>query len=268
MPSPPVVLSIAGSDSCAGAGIQADLKACRSLGVHCLTAVTAVVSETPAEVSRIEILPPEVLVDQVRLLLSSYPVSAIKTGMLGTGEHIHALADLLKESSIPLVIDPVMVATTGDSLAASDVCAAYQERLLPLGLVTTPNIPEAHELLGASSEANMTNEDLAMELTERFGMATLLTGGHATAKERGCDLLYSEGQMHRLEGEWIDCPSSHGTGCTFSAALAAGIASGLGLVDAAKQAKICVTEALRHHYFWTDPKELLALNPLSPCDKD
>ena len=262
MHSPPVVLSIAGSDCSAGAGLQADLKTCATMGVHCLTAVTAVVAETPVKVSSIQAMSPELVCEQVALLLQGYPVNAIKTGMLGSAAQIEALADLLAKEQAPLVVDPVLVASTGDSLSSDDAVEAYQSRLIPVARVVTPNFPEACALLGVDEVEGLSPRDLAEALAERFQVDILLTGGHAEGRDRATDILVERGMTHILRGDWIDCPSSHGTGCTLSAALSAGLASGMHLLDAASQAKEFVTRALRDHYTWPDSPGLLALNQL------
>ena len=262
MPSPPVVLSIAGSDCCAGAGIQADLKTCATLGVHCLTAVTAVVAETPLELVAIEPVTPEILCAQVRLLLDAYPVAAIKTGMLPSGDHIEALAEVLEGVRAPVVVDPVLIASTGDALVAQSALAAYRSCLLPLADVITPNIPEAHALLGTEPIEGESGRTLAERLAARFQLAAFLTGGHAEDLEKGTDFLALEGNTHALKGPWIDCPPTHGTGCTLSAALAAGLASGLALPIAAQQAKEFVSRALRDQYGWSESPGIRALDQL------
>ncbi|MFT6596570.1 MAG: hydroxymethylpyrimidine/phosphomethylpyrimidine kinase, partial [Akkermansiaceae bacterium] len=162
----PVALTIAGSDCSAGAGLQADLKTFTSFGVHCLTAVSCVVSETPLTVNQIHPVPPVILQDQIRLLLASYPVAAIKTGMLYSKAHIVAVCELLADTGIPLVVDPVMVASTGDPLLVDVALEAISERLLPLATVITPNLPEAGILLGRSVLAFDEQEKAASELSQ------------------------------------------------------------------------------------------------------
>lgn len=263
MTSPPVVLSIAGSDCCAGAGVQADLKTCAALGVHCLTAVTAVVAETPLEVSAIEPVSPAMLGKQVRLLLDTYPVAAIKTGMLVSAEHIHVLVDLLQGVPVPIVVDPVMVASTGDSLVSGSVLEVYRSHLLPLAQVVTPNKEEALALLGGSPENALTLEELSARLSQQFDIASLLTGGHAKDKESAVDYFSESGQCEVLSAPWVDVPYGHGTGCTVSAALAAGLASGLSVLEAARAAKRFVSKALFAQYGWEGSSQILALDQLS-----
>ena len=259
--SPPVVLTIAGSDCSAGAGLQADLKTFSSFGLHGLTAVTSVVAETPLEVREIDAVSPAVLQAQVELLLSTYPVQAVKTGMLGSSPHVVAVAEILEAAKLPLVVDPVMVASSGSSLMADDALGAYRGRLLPLATVITPNLPEARALLGEDSDPPAAAEDLAERLASRFGTAVLLTGGHEPADGACIDLLFHQGRLERFEAPWLDLPSSHGTGCTLSAAVTAGLARGATLPESVAAAKRFVNTALTEAMRWTaaDGRELLAL---------
>lgn len=260
----PVALTIAGSDCSAGAGIQADLKVFSSLGVHGLTAVTCVVAETPRIVSSIHPVPHPVLQEQVRLLLNSYPVAAIKTGMLFSAAHVVAVAELLEEAALPLVVDPVMIASSGDALLDDNAVAVYVERLLPLATVMTPNLPEAQALIGSRSPDP---ESAVKQLADRFQTAVLLTGGHHARDDQSLDLLYCDGGMHEFSAPWVDIPSSHGTGCTVSAALTAGLAHGRGLPEAVGLAKAFVTRALEGARRWAAPDsagDIIALDQCQP----
>jgi hydroxymethylpyrimidine/phosphomethylpyrimidine kinase len=246
----PVVLTIAGSDCSAGAGIQADLKTFGAFGVHGLTAVTCAVSETAAVVERIEVLPAEFAAAQVRLMLDSFPVAAVKTGMLFSAAHIAAVAGELAGWGGALVVDPVMVASTGDPLLEPAAVAAYREWLLPRARVITPNLDEAAVLLGWRVAGEDQLERAARELAGAFGCAVLLKGGHLKGA-RAIDLLLdSDGALHRFEAPFIAGVATHGTGCTYSAALAAGLALGRGLADAAAAAKEFVTAAIRGGLVW------------------
>lgn len=267
MAAPPIALTIAGSDCSAGAGIQADLKTFAALGVHGLTVLSAVVSETPLEVAEIHKVPAELVRSQLAILLKTYPVSAIKTGMLSSRVHIVGVAELLASHKIPLVVDPVMIATSGTPLLAESAIAALAERLLPQADVITPNLPEATVLLG--EEESGRPEEMAEALAEKFGCSVLLTGGHSPGASKALDLLWHEGELHRYEADWIDLPSSHGTGCTVSAALAAGLARGQALPEAVETAKRFVTEALRGAYQWemADGAPLLALDQVQRGDQ-
>lgn len=244
--------------------MQADLKTYSSMGVHGLTAVTCVVAETPRAVVDIHPVPHLVLQEQVRILLASYPVAAVKTGMLYSAAHVVAVAELLEEVRLPLVVDPVMIASSGQALLDDNAVSVYLSRLLPIATVMTPNLPEAHALLGAS---DLSPENAALQLADRFQTSVFLTGGHHAHHGKSVDLLYCDGEMHRFEGDWIDVPSSHGTGCTVSAAFTAALALGQSLPEAAATAKDFVTSALRGAMRWRakdGQDDLIALNQCHP----
>lgn len=247
-PAPPVALTIAGSDCSAGAGLQADLKTFQHFGVHGLTAVTCVVSETANVVRAVHAVPVEVMADQVALLLDAFPVAAVKTGMLFSAAHVRAVADLLAaRPAVALVVDPVMIASTGDPLLEPDAVALYQERLLPLARVITPNLPEAETLLGRRIADLSELEDAALELAARYRTSVLLKGGHLEGGE--ClDLLVENGRVFRFSSPRLELPGSHGTGCTLSAAVTACLALGDPLADAVAAAKDYLTNTLRHSY--------------------
>lgn len=252
--SPPVVLTIAGSDCSAGAGIQADLKTFTRFHTFGLTAVTCVVSETPRTVRHVHPVPPAIVADQVALLLDSYPVAAIKTGMLFSPEHIAAIAAILATRNIPLVVDPVMVASSGDSLMQHAALDAYRDLLLPLACVMTPNLPEASALLGRQLTTLAEMEPAARELARRFQTHCLLKGGHLTAGTERLDLLASpDGEVHRFVAPWIDSPASHGTGCSLAAAITAGLAHGQPLLAAVAASKQFVSAAIATGHSWTSP---------------
>lgn len=251
--SPPVALTIAGSDCSAGAGIQADLKTFQHFGVHGLTAVTCVVSETANVVRAVHPVPVPVVADQVALLLDAFPVAAVKTGMLFSAGHVRAVADLLAaRPGLLLVVDPVMIASTGDALLEPDAVALYQERLLPLARLITPNIPEAGALLGAGISCVAELEDAARALAGRYRTNVLLKGGHLPGGE--CvDLLCENGRVFRYSTARLEVPGSHGTGCTLSAAVTARLALGDALPAAVAAAKDYLTRTLRHSYGFEAP---------------
>lgn len=251
--TPPNAMTIAGSDCSAGAGMQADLKTFSSLGVHGLTAVSCVVSETPLTLNDIHPVPPEILKDQVQLLLNSYPVNAIKTGMLFSAAHIRAVCDLLETVEIPIVVDPVMVASTGDSLLAQGATEAMVERLLPLSSVITPNLPEAEALLDRKIIDAKQHEEAALELAERFDTACYLKGGHRIDAGIHRDFFVCEEGNFPFSAPHLEIEHSHGTGCTFAAALTAGIAEGLFLKEAAEQAHRFTHQALAQSISWVGP---------------
>lgn len=260
--SPPVALTIAGSDCCAGAGLQADLKTFGTLGVHGLTVVTVVVAETPSEVTDIHELPVAVIQHQLSLLLDTYPVKAVKTGMLYSKAQVVAVANLLEETGIPLVVDPVMISSSGSRLVSTDAIEMLRDRLLPQATLVTPNYPEALALLGGEEG---TATELVEALASTLGCSVLLTGGHDPESKSATDLLWHDGELISYEGEWLEVPSSHGTGCTISAAITACLAKGLPIPEAVQIGKGFVTEALRHAFQWDQgPKEpLLALDQVN-----
>lgn len=242
----PVVLTIAGSDCSAGAGIQADLKTFQHFQVHGLTAVTCVVSETAHTVRAVHPVPVPIVADQVSLLLESFPVAAAKTGMLYSAAHVRAVADILRQHpEVALVVDPVMIASTGDSLLEPEALDLYRSQLLPLARVITPNLPEAEALLGKRIPDEAALEPAARRLAEMFGTAVLLKGGHLDGPD--CiDLLVDQGEVHRFSARRIPVAGSHGTGCTLSAAIAAVLGRGRSLPESVKIAKDYLGQTLRH----------------------
>ena len=254
----PVALTIAGSDNSAGAGIQADLKTFTALGAYGLTAVTCVVAEVPGRVSAVMPVTPEVVREQIALLFDAFPVGAVKTGMLYSTELIETVATALAEAGVgrgagvPLVVDPVMVATSGDPLLQPDAVEAYRLRLFPMATLLTPNLDEARVLLGRPISSRDAMEGAATELARSTGASVLLKGGHLGGPEAS-DLLVDRGEVHRFEGAFYAEVSTHGTGCTFSAAITAGLAAGLGLAEAVGRAKTFVGESIRTSCRWERP---------------
>ena len=251
--NPPIAMTIAGSDCSAGAGMQADLKTFSSLGVHGLTAVTCVVSETPLTVNVVHPVPIEVLRDQIQLLLESYPVSAIKTGMLYSEGHILTVCELLEGKNIPLVVDPVMVASTGDPLMAEGALEAISRSLLPLATVITPNLPEAEILLGRAIQTADEQEVAAFELAKKFHTACYLKGGHLAEGDQHRDLLVNDGQITAFSAPHLDLEHTHGTGCTLAAAMAAELAKERSIEVAAERAHRFTHEALKNSLSWNVP---------------
>lgn len=247
-PAPPVALSIAGSDCSAGAGIQADLKTFQHFQVHGLTALTCVVSETANLVRAVHALPVELLEDQVSLMLDAFPVNAVKTGMLFSAGHVRCVARLLKrQHALQLVVDPVMIASTGASLLEPDAVLAYIDELLPLATLITPNLPEAEALLGEPITDEASLHQAALRLSEKFHTAILLKGGHLEGPD--CiDLLAVQGQIQRFTAPRIPLPGSHGTGCTLSAAITACLANGASLARAVGEAKAYLGQTLQQSY--------------------
>lgn len=261
-PSPRAVMTIAGSDCSAGAGLQADLKTFQHFGLHGLTAVTCVVSETANIVRRIDPVDPSMMEDQIRLMLEAFPLTAVKTGMLGSAEHVRRVARIFRENPhIALVVDPVMIASTGASLLEPEAIEVYQSDLLPLATVITPNIPEAEALSGRSITGTDEMEDAARGLSETYGCAVLLKGGHLGGDE--CtDLLFDKGTIHRFTSPRQNVQASHGTGCTLAAAVASGLALGKTLPESVAAAKAYLDESLATSYSFQSPhgETLHALN--------
>ncbi len=247
------VMTIAGSDCSGGAGLQADLKTFQHFGLHGLTAVTCVVSETANIVRRVEPISTAMIADQILLMLESFPLGVVKTGMLGSAEIVSTVAEIFRNHPhIRLVIDPVMVASTGASLLEEDAVRTYQEKLLPLAHVITPNLPEAEKLLGTDITSVSEMESAAKELAEEYKCAVLLKGGHLG--ESDCtDLLWENGNLHRFSSPRLNIKASHGTGCTLAAALAANLALGKTLPEAVSQAKSYLNHSLASSYSFESP---------------
>jgi len=236
----PAVLSIAGSDSGGGAGIQADLKAFASCGVHGMTAITAITAQNTREVIAIEAVEPSVIVAQVRAVLDDIGVDAVKIGMLGTVETIAAVdhcLDLLGE--VPVVLDPVMVAESGADLLSTDARKSLVELILPRATVATPNIPEARALTGLGE--GVSQEDLAAAMLAAGPKAVVVTGGHS---EGLVDVFCDSSGTVRIEGPRHEATSAHGSGCTHSSALAAFIARGMEPEAAARAAREVASRAV------------------------
>ena len=255
--APPIALSIAGSDCSAGAGIQADLKSFSALGVFGLTAVTCVVAEVPGKVGSIVPVPPDVLSEQLDLLRDSFPIAAVKTGMLYSVDHVQVVIDwLLGCDHLPLVIDPVMVATSGDSLLRDDALAVYKEDLLPRAAIITPNLDEARALSGMEIGSLEELGSAAVELAAKFQTCVLAKGGHLEGDAATDVLAGADGTTREYSAPVIDGVNTHGTGCTYSAAIAAGLARGDALGDAISNAKRFVTAAIRDYFRWRETDAL------------
>jgi hydroxymethylpyrimidine/phosphomethylpyrimidine kinase len=258
----PVALTIAGSDCSAGAGIQADLKTFTALGVYGLTAVTCIVAEIPGKVSRIEAATSRIVREQIKVLLKNFQVGAIKTGLLCSEEIVAAVAEALQDTGprIPLVIDPVMIATSGDRLLEPAAIDAYKNKLFPFATVITPNLDEAGLLLGTKIKGPEQMEKAAKTLAKQFGCSILLKGGHLHGKN-AVDLLFHNDQLTEFSAPFVRGVATHGTGCTYSAAISAGLASCLPVDQAIRRAKRFVTKSIARHFRWKrDSGEIDALN--------
>lgn len=240
----PITLTIAGSDCSAGAGLQADLKTFQHFQTFGLTVATCIVAETPNEVRSVHSVPASIVHDQIAILLESYPISAIKTGMLPDEEIVRTVADLLSaHPSIPLVVDPVMIASTGDPLVSPQAIAAYRDSLFPRCTLLTPNLDEAAHLVGHPLIDRAGIEAAAETLAAQLGGAVLIKGGHLAGPECA-DLLHGPGQHRWFTAPRIDTAASHGTGCTFSAAITAALARGEDLANAVATAKVYLGRTL------------------------
>ena len=236
----PAVLSIAGSDSGGGAGIQADLKAFARCGVHGMTAITAITAQNTVGVEAIETVSPEMIVAQVGAVAEDIGVAAVKIGMLGTAETVEAVVEALRfVGEAPVVIDPVMVAESGAVLLDEEARSALIERLLPLATVVTPNIPEARVLSGGGGQDSQ--EDLAREVRALGPHAVVVTGGHS---ERVIDLFFDGRESAEIPGERHADGAAHGSGCTHSSALAAYLALGETPLEAARKAREVASAAV------------------------
>jgi hydroxymethylpyrimidine/phosphomethylpyrimidine kinase len=234
------VLAIGGSDSGAGAGIQADLKALRAIGVHACTAVTAVTAQSSTEVHGVWPVPADALRTQLRAVLDDIGADVVKTGMLPSAEAVAVVAEEIGD--LPLVMDPVGLSSTGHRLGDP---AALRE-LLPRALVVTPNLAEVEALTGVVVDHADDLLDAAKAVHALGPGWVLVTGGHLTGDP--LDLLYDGSTAHELRGPRVDTPHNHGTGCTLAAALAGHLALGLDVPEAATRAKVLVADALRRGY--------------------
>jgi hydroxymethylpyrimidine/phosphomethylpyrimidine kinase len=260
----PAVLSIAGSDSGGGAGIQADLKAFARCGVHGMTAITAITAQNTVGVSAVEAVSPELIVAQVRSVAEDIGVDAVKVGMLGTAETVHAVVEALGlVGEAPVVVDPVMVAESGAVLLDEGAREALVAELLPLASVVTPNLPEARALTGAAEDASQ--EELARAVLALGPAAVVVTGGHS---ERVTDVFFDGSDPIAIEGERHPDGAAHGSGCTHSSALAAGLALGETPLAAARRARevasAAIAAGLREIGAGPGPVDVLELSRRTP----
>ena len=251
----PCCLTIAGSDSGGNAGVQADLRAFHSYGLHGCTVFAALTAQNPSGVSAILQVPADFVAAQLDAVLGIYAIGALKTGMISDPDSIAAVAErLASHPEIAKVVDPVMVATSGARLVSGAAMEAIERLLLPMATVVTPNLPEAEALLGLPSGAGRGGDaayaaDLARRIRERFGCAVVVKGGHGTS-DSAVDVLVSAEGVREFSMPWVADPvSTHGTGCSFAAALAAELALGATLEDAVRGAKSYVHKAIERAMF-------------------
>ncbi|MCP3030912.1 bifunctional hydroxymethylpyrimidine kinase/phosphomethylpyrimidine kinase [Halobacillus sp. A1] len=238
-------LTIAGTDPSGGAGIQADLKTFQELKSYGMSVITSVVSQNTTGVKDVYHLPSEFLKSQLEAISSDMPVHALKTGMISNVEMMKVIAEWIESIPAPYVMDPVMVATSGDALIEEESRGYLRDHLLPLASLVTPNIPEAEYILGCKIESHDDMKKAAEQICTRFGAgAALIKGGHM--KGEAIDFLYDGKRIHEFTSERIDTNNTHGTGCTYAAAITAFLGQGHALPDAVEEAKYFVTEAIRH----------------------
>ena len=264
-------MTIAGSDSGAGAGIQADLKTFAALGVYGTSVVTAITAQNTVAVTAVHEVPTDMIAAQIDAVVTDIGVDAVKTGMLSSRAIIECVAvSLEKHSKISglrrLVVDPVMVAKSGDSLLREDAVGTLRDRLLPLAAVVTPNIPEAETLTGMSIATDDDVRKAARAIVAMGAASVVVKGGHREGP--ATDLYYDGSGFREFTSPRIETANTHGTGCTFASAVAAGLAKGMETEDAVGQAKEFVTEAIRrsfpigqghgplNHFYKLWPKEL------------
>ncbi|WP_336485226.1 bifunctional hydroxymethylpyrimidine kinase/phosphomethylpyrimidine kinase [Methylobacterium nigriterrae] len=243
----PIAVTVAGSDSGGGAGIQADLKTFSALGVYGASVITALTAQNTLGVQAIHDIPPAFVAAQIESVFSDLSVTAIKIGMLSQAGVIETVADALDRhaTGVPVVLDPVMVATSGDRLISDDAVDALRRRLMPRADVITPNLPEAAALLGEPvAESENAAVAQARRLVALGARAVLIKGGHAEGSESVDHLVTRDGHLRRFATSRIATRNTHGTGCTLSSAVAAGLARGLPLMKAVDEAKHYITAAI------------------------
>lgn len=239
----PVALTIAGSDPAGGAGIQADLKTFHQFGVYGEAVVTLLTVQNTLWAGRVEVLDPELVFEQIRAVLDDIPPAAVKTGALGSAEVVRAVARALQGCGAPLVLDPVHTSKQGAPLATEAALRAIESELLPIAALVTPNVPEAEALTGLSIRAPEDMQKAARYLRERGARDVLIKGGHLLGEP--LDVLLTGDEFHEFPAARVETLHTHGTGCTYSAAITAGLAGGLSVRDAVARAKQYIDEAIR-----------------------
>ncbi|MFQ9436332.1 MAG: bifunctional hydroxymethylpyrimidine kinase/phosphomethylpyrimidine kinase [Ruminococcus callidus] len=237
------VLTIAGSDSSGGAGVQADLKTMTMLGCFGMSAITALTAQNTLGVQGICPVPAEFLKQQIAAVCEDIPPAAVKVGMVYDTPQILAIAEAVAQYQLPhVVVDPVMVATSGDPLLKQQAQQALTEQLFPLAELLTPNLPEAEQLTGTSITSPPQMEQAARQLSETYHTAVLLKGGHSMGSCN--DLLYAAGTATWFSGQRTDTPNTHGTGCTLSSAIASFLAQGASLEESVRRGKAYISGAI------------------------
>jgi len=257
----PVALTIAGSDSCGGAGIQADLKTFQALGVYGMSAITAVTVQNTQRVIAVQEIAPGVVHDQIVCLFDDTAIHAVKIGMVAGVDLIEAIAKALRSVALPpVVLDPVMISKSGYALLNQDARQALVDRLFPLAEVVTPNLHEAEALVGGTIKTEQQMRTAAEQIVGLGARKVVVKGGHLSGGQ-ATDIVFDGQRFHTVTSERLDTPNTHGTGCTFSSAIAACIARGMPFFEAVQAAKQYVTGAIAHalaigkghgptHHFW------------------
>lgn len=241
---PPRILIIAGSDSGGGAGIQADIKAVTMFGGHAMTAITAITAQNTLRVEQVMPVPVAMVLSQMDAILTDLGADAVKLGMIGSADVAEAVADRLEALDLPIVFDPVMVASSGSPLADDPTIDSFQ-RLLRLATVTTPNLPELSALTSREIKDLESLEDAALDLVRATGKAVLAKGGHLESQVLTDVLVEPGGKLHRWEAERVETLNTHGTGCTLASAIACGLGQGRELADSVDRARLYVQAAIR-----------------------
>ena len=244
----PRAMTVAGSDSGGGAGIQADLKTFAALGVYGASAITAITAQNTLGVTDVLELPTAIIESQIDAIVTDIGADAVKTGMLSSSDIIEAVAAKLREHGLNrLVVDPVMIAKGGDRLLRTDAVDALRSALAPMAMVITPNAPEAETLTGLTITTPDDARTAAKALVDELGArSAVVKGGHLEGP--AIDVLYDGAEFRTFSAERIDTPNTHGTGCTFASAVAAGLAGGMSIPDAVGRAKNYVTAAIRANF--------------------
>ena len=239
-------MTVAGSDSGGGAGIQADLKTFAALGVYGASVVTALTAQNTCKVAGVHPTPPDFVSLQIDTVFDDIAVKAVKTGMLFDAAIIEAVSESLAKNRAPnLVVDPVMIAKSGDSLLKPEAVEALKTLLIPMALLVTPNIPEAEALAGMKINGVEEMKEAARKIAEMGSANVVIKGGHMKS-DMLTDLLLADGKFTEFKRDRIDTPHTHGTGCTFSAAITAGLAQGLSVIDAVGAAERYIEEAIKN----------------------
>jgi len=241
----PIALTIAGSDSGGGAGIEADLKTFAAIGVHGTVAITAITAQNTHSITKVQNVDPEIVREQIRVVVEDMGVDAAKTGMLHTSEIIEAVVNEIKKYSFPVVVDPVMIAKSGAPLLEPEAMETFLQKMVPLATVLTPNKPEAEKLVGMKIRNHEDAKKAAKKISEIGCKAVVIKGGHMEA-EHSIDILYYNDNFYEFKSERIETKTTHGTGCCFSAAIAGYLAKGLDIPSAVYKAKILVYHAIKY----------------------